>query len=52
MFKTLIQQDFSISVPYQSLDQKETIYRNYSIIVGFLGTTGLAAGNTLEEALV
>lgn len=52
IFKTLIPENFSIVVPYISLDKKQQIYRNYETILGFLGTTGLAAGNTIEEALV
>ena len=38
--------------PYQSLLDDSIIYQNYNTFHWALGTTGLAAGNTLEEALV
>ena len=43
--------NFNITL-YYSCNQKKYINKNYQAIRYYLGTTGLATGNTIEEALV
>lgn len=41
-----------IGFPYKSLLDDSIIYQDYNTIFWYLGSTGLATGNTIEEALV
>lgn len=41
-----------IGFPYKSLTDESIIYQEYNTIFWYLGSTGLATGNSIEEALV
>ena len=41
-----------LGIPYYNFDHQINSYKNFNIVYGYSGTNGLAAGNTLEEALV
>ena len=42
----------AIGMPYKNLINNQIIYQDFSTIFWPVGTTGLATGNTIEEALV
>ena len=42
----------AIGLPYKNLINNQIIYQDFSTIFWPMGTTGLATGNTIEEALV
>ena len=44
---------YNVSLPYQNIANSQDIkYYNYKLLHAVLGSDGMAAGNTLEEALV
>lgn len=40
-----------IAVPYEDCSNRETVYLPYNLLIAATGSNGMAAGNTLEEAM-
>lgn len=51
-FMHFFSNDKIIGMPYQSFTDDKIVYQDFHAIFRKIGTTGLATGNTIEEALV